>query len=98
MGDNMTDNNTHELKVWKSFYSDIASKMKRFEIRKNDRNFKPGDTLILLEWDPELEKYTGNRCDAGVDYILYHDDFPQGIQKDYCVMSISVTATRKVYK
>lgn len=93
----MIDNKIHELKVWKQFYPDVASKLKQFEIRQNDRNFKPGDTMILQEWDPELEKYTGNRCDASVDYVLYHEDFPQGIQKGYCVMSITVMATRKVY-
>jgi hypothetical protein len=87
---------THELKVWPEYYQAIASKMKQFEVRENDRDFKTGDTLILQEWDPDLEKFTGNRADATVDYVLYGGAF--GINEGYCVMSITVTGTRKVYK
>jgi ASC-1-like (ASCH) protein len=38
----------------------IKSGRKTFEHRVNDRNYKPGDTLLLREWDPETETYTGN--------------------------------------
>jgi len=86
----------HELKVWVEYYQHIVTKMKQFEVRKNDRNFQTGDTLILLEWDPDTKTYTGNRADASVDYILCGDSF--GIEEGFCVMSITVTATRKVYK
>lgn len=86
----------HELKVRSEYYQAIANKIKTFEVRKNDRDFKVGDYLILEEWDPETKKYTGNRMDASIDYILRDGEF--GIKKDYVVMSITVIATRKVYK
>lgn len=86
----------HELKTWLDSYDSIASKIKQFDIRKNDRNFKVGDTFILKEWDPETKKYTGNILNANVDYILHGGQF--GIEEGYCVMSISVCGERKVYK
>ena len=37
----------HELKILKTFYDAIIYRTKTFEIRKNDRGFHIGDTLIL---------------------------------------------------
>ena len=60
----------HELKILPEYYKAIESGRKIFEVRKNDRDFKVGDTVILREWDRD---YTGNELKA---YIL--DD------KNYC--------------
>jgi len=37
----------HELKLDTEIFPGVQSKLKNFEIRKNDRNFQVGDTLIL---------------------------------------------------
>lgn len=44
----------HELKIKPQYYEDIKIGLKPFEIRKNDRDFKLGDILILN--DPEYCK------------------------------------------
>jgi len=54
---------THELKIWPQYYCRVADGSKTFEVRKNDRGFQPGDTVILKEWDPE---YTDNSLNAGI--------------------------------
>lgn len=41
----------HELKITEPYFSDVAFGSKNFEIRKNDRDFKVGDILILRKWD-----------------------------------------------
>lgn len=41
----------HELKIKPQYYEDIKIGIKTFEIRKNDREFKLGDILILNEYD-----------------------------------------------
>jgi hypothetical protein len=44
----------HELKIWPTFYSRVKSGVKTFEVRKNDRGFQSGDTVILKEFDPSV--------------------------------------------
>lgn len=39
----------HELKLVQPFFNDVFTGKKKFEIRKNDRDFKIGDELILKE-------------------------------------------------
>jgi len=41
----------HELKINPEFFDAVASGIKTFEVRKNDRPFRIGDTLVLLEFD-----------------------------------------------
>jgi hypothetical protein len=31
----------------------------KFTLRRNDRDFQVGDQLLLREWDPEIESFTG---------------------------------------
>ena len=80
----MTDKKIHELKILPEYFDAIRCGDKRFEIRKNDRNFHKGDILRLKEFD--REKYTGEEIDVLVRYILY--DWEGGLQDGYCIMSI----------
>jgi len=50
---------THELKIWPMYFERTAKGWKTWELRLNDRNFQVGDPLILKEWNPEKEEYTG---------------------------------------
>ncbi|HDM8963458.1 DUF3850 domain-containing protein [Listeria welshimeri] len=40
----------HRLKILPEFFEKKRTLVKAFEIRKNDRNFMVGDTLILQEY------------------------------------------------
>ena len=75
----------HELKILTQYFEEVKSRRKTFEIRKNDRNFKVGDDLILKEWDGE--KFTGRKIERTISYILY--DWPCGLKDGYCVMSLA---------
>lgn len=48
----------HELKIWPQYFCRVADGSKTFEVRNNDRGFQPGDTVVLREWDPTLERKT----------------------------------------
>lgn len=49
----------HELKTLPEYFQAVKEKRKPFEVRKNDRNFKVGDSLYLREWTGE--EYTGRK-------------------------------------
>jgi ribosomal protein S17 len=57
---------THYLKGHPAYYMLVKMDKKSFEIRKNDRDFRVGDKIVLCEWDPSLahdrpaEGYTGS--------------------------------------
>ncbi|EYT96280.1 ASCH/PUA domain-containing protein [Enterococcus mundtii] len=72
---------THELKILPEYFEAVTSGRKRFEIRKNDRDYKVGDLLYLREWN--ADEFTGDSYKAEVTYITDYE------QKDgYVVMGI----------
>lgn len=77
----------HELKTWNKYFDEVFMGHKTFEVRKNDRNFKKGDTLILKEWNPETQQYTGREMARNVTYILEGGSF--GLEKGFVIMAIA---------
>jgi len=73
----------HELKVLPQYFEPLVKRIKTFEIRKNDRDFRVGDILVLKEFDPETNMYTGRIVERKVTYIT---NFAQ--QEGYVVMAI----------
>jgi ASC-1-like (ASCH) protein len=76
----------HELKCEEEFFNEIFLGHKTFEVRKNDRDFYIGDTLILNEYNPKLDQYSGRKLARNVTYVLHGGKF--GIKKNFVVMSI----------
>lgn len=67
---------THELKILSEFFEAVTSGRKQFEIRKNDRDYKVGDQLVLREIDYVHNEnisdelfYTGDSYKAEITYI-----------------------------
>lgn len=71
----------HELKILPEYFEAVVSGNKRFEIRKNDRNYKKGDILSLNEYQDG--QYTG---DVYVAEITYITNYAQ--QDGYIVLGI----------
>ena len=85
----------HDLKLNDKYFDDVVLGFKTFEVRKNDRDYKVGDTLTLHRVDDNgcyMEKaYKGwTKLFVEVTYILTHEDFPAGVPEGYVVMSIKV--------
>ncbi|EIQ7162163.1 DUF3850 domain-containing protein [Enterococcus faecalis] len=57
----------HELKIKPEYFKAVESGIKKFEIRKNDRDYNLHDLLILQEY--KNGKFTGNKCSVIVTYI-----------------------------
>jgi len=77
---------SHELKTLSIHFASIANNLKKFELRKNDRNFQSGDTLYLCEYYPDPDKFSGNIIIVNVLHILYPP--LDGLQSGYCLMSL----------
>jgi len=85
----------HNLKIWPEYYRKVANGKKTFEIRRNDRDFKTGDILVLKEWHPKKEEYTGRFMEVRV---TYSDDELPGLLDGFIALGIEVILKRNVHE
>ena len=74
----------HELKTWPDAFKAVWDGDKSFDLRKNDRGFEEGDSLLLREYIPQ-QGYTGRAVFCGVSYILKKG---YGLPDGYCIMQL----------
>lgn len=77
---------THALKTWPDFFKQVQDGIKSFELRKNDRDYKLGDQLLLQEYDPKTDKYTGQEWKGEITYVFSDEKF--GLKKGYVLLGI----------
>lgn len=83
---------THYLKLSTTYYDDIITRKKTFELRKNDRGYKVGDVLEMHEF--AKGRATGNVIRCTIKYML--EDY-EGLQDGYCILGIgAITCAREV--
>lgn len=73
----------HELKILPRYYKKVLSGEKRFEIRKDDRNFKVGDPIRLQEFE---NGYTGR--DSLYEILFKLEGGKYGLEEEWCILSI----------
>ena len=83
----------HTLKCTEAYFDAIERGDKNFEVRRDDRGFQKGDTLVLERFHPS-KGYTGALTTFGiklirktVTYILTGGQF--GIEPGYVVMGLA---------
>ncbi len=59
-----------EKKIWPEYFQRILDGTKTFELRLADFACKPGDVLVLKEWDPKIKQFTGRVMEKTVTYVL----------------------------
>jgi len=82
-----------EKKVWPEMMAPILSGKKRFDIRLDEFQVSPGDTLVLKEWDPKKKAYTGRSLEKKVTFVMKTKELPfwnteEAASKGFIVMSI----------
>jgi hypothetical protein len=84
----------HNLKIEGAFFDDVASGRKPFEIRKNDRGYQTGDTLVLREYWREGSGLGGYYSDREtrkrITYILNG----WGLQDGYVALGLEAIAAQ----
>ena len=78
---------THELKTHRQYFNEIWDRKKLFEVRFDDRNYQIGDTVRLLDYDPDTNTFSDKTIRADISYKLEGGHF--GVEKGYCVLSLS---------
>ena len=66
----MTEPKVHDLKTWPEPFQAVWDGDKTAEIRLNDRAFEVGHNLLLREYDPKTETYSGRYVWGRVTHIL----------------------------
>ena len=83
----LRDRRNIEKKILPEYFKGIRTHTKTFELRKDEDDIKPGDILVLREWDGE--KYTGGRTRREVVSVL--KDCPEyGLMEGYVLLSLQV--------
>nr|WP_294490620.1 DUF3850 domain-containing protein [uncultured Anaerosporobacter sp.] len=80
-----TKETVHEIKIANCYFEDVKQGIKKFELRKNDRDYKVGDKLKMMEFKDG--EYTGRMLNAVITFIL--EDY-EGIKEGYCILSIDL--------
>lgn len=86
-----TTGTLHYLKTEQPWFEDVWNGVKTFEVRKDDRGFKPGDVLCLQEYDRNSDTYSGRRVTAQVGYLFYAGRVIPGVKpgaEGYAVMAL----------
>lgn len=79
----------HYLKCWPPYFQQMEAGIKKFELTKNDRDFKVNDIVALEAYDANTESYTGERLNARITYILSDaEDF--GLMPGYCILGLKL--------
>lgn len=76
---------THDVKLVASWWNDITSGKKRFELRKNDRGYKVGDKLLMQEY--AAGAFTGRTIMADITYML--EEYT-GLTEGYAILGIEL--------
>lgn len=77
----------HQIRLAASYFDDVVSGKKTFELRKNDRGYKEGDFLEMMEFNDG--KNTGRTVRVLVTYLLENYT---GLSDGYCIMGTKLVS------
>lgn len=75
----------HRLKIWPSFFKEVKEERKPWELRRMDRDYRVDDALVLAEWDPETESFTGQTVIREISHVFTGGRF--GLARGFCILS-----------
>ena len=76
----------HELKIAPRYFIPVHSGRKPFEVRRDDRGFAVGDTILLREFVHYSNQYTGRKTRKRITYILRD---PAYCKEGYCILGLA---------
>lgn len=76
----------HEIKIQKDYADRIIDGVKKFEVRKNDRDYQRGDYLKFIVMDGIWEEPTHKL--TGTEWKIIYIHTGLGMQPDYVILGI----------
>ncbi len=87
----------HHVKSWPQYFASIKEGQRTHDLRRNDREFQVGDLMILAEFDPQAQKYTGETCEVEITSMTSTSQpcavSSEALDPAFCILSI-----RRVFK
>jgi hypothetical protein len=83
----------HRVKSWPHLFASALAGQKKHELRRvSDRDYQVGDFLLLQEFDPTTQRYSGRELRVRITYIT-SADFPcalseSALNPEFCILSI----------
>jgi hypothetical protein len=74
---------THTVKTYPEFFNQWVHRNKSFEIRKDDRDYQEGDTIIQHEYLPGSKEFTGR---VGLGRVVYVLRGFSGLTRGFCAI------------
>ena len=75
----------YQIRLAASLYDDVAAGRKTFELTKNDRDYRVGQILEMMEFNDG--RHTGRVIHADIVYMV---EGVTGLQDGYCILGIAV--------
>lgn len=82
----------HHIKCLPEFFERSKAGLKNYEIRKNDRDYKVGDILVLEAYDLNKNIFLGEKLERKVEYILPGGQF--GIDPEYVILELGIISLK----
>jgi hypothetical protein len=78
----------HTLKTWREPFDAVLLGTKRFEVRRNDRCFQSGDTVVLKRWHQDKHCFDSTAAELTfqIGWMLHGGQF--GIEPGFCVFQL----------
>ena len=83
----------HAVKSWPQLFEAALTGAKTHDLRRaGDRDYRVGDTLLLQEFDPDTQRYSGRELRVRITYITSASApcalSESSLDPDYCILSI----------
>lgn len=82
----------HHVKSWPQYFVPIKEGRRTHDLRRNDRDFQMGDRMLLAEFDPQAQKYTGDTCEVEITSMTSMSQpcavSSEALDPAFCILSI----------
>lgn len=77
----------HTIKCQQPYFNEVWLGHKKFELRRNDRNYQLGDLVYLQEWNEEKKEYNRYMIKCRITSLLENY---AGLENNFCIFGFDI--------